>query len=163
MSDGIVKGVGEQLGKLGSDIVSEVAKTPAKLAGMDQGTQEVKGSGGSGKQQSSSSSAHNSQPSEQIDPLAIIRQKDEVEKQKGLQAARQLLQQFSTPHNAPQPTRKEELELEELEKQKAEIKAQQEQARQTLQSTGSKKPRGDLYGIKAKKFAGEQGKNVVSQ
>ena len=38
MSDGIAKGVGEQFGQLGQQIIKDIASVPAKITGLDEGT-----------------------------------------------------------------------------------------------------------------------------
>src|SRR3989344_8791173 len=121
MADGIAKGIGEQLVHLGKQIVTEVAQVPAKIAGMDGGsTNEAVGMGtGSAKQQASQKNPQG-KPAEKVDPLAGIRQKDEIEKQKQLAAARRLIQQFAQPQQAA-PTLKQQQEMEEYEKRKKEI------------------------------------------
>ena len=168
MPDGIAKGIGSELGSLGKQIVREVAQVPAKITGMDAGTNEATGLGTGGKKQKGQkgqtrSSSQNIAPGEQIDSLTAIRQKDEVEKQKQLAQARQLLQQFIRPDEQKEPTLREKQEMEELEKKKKEIEEEKEKAKKLLQPTAAKRPRGDLYGVKAKQFGGEKGKNIKAQ
>ena len=173
MTDGIGRGVAGQLGDLGKDIVSEVASVPAKLTGFDSGsgTQEKKGTGaGSSKGQTAHQPTQNKQPSEQVDILGQLAQKDEVEKAKKLaQLRQQLAQQFSKPQpedpNQPKNIH-EAQQLEELEKQKQEIEEEKKKAQMVLQDTGAKQKRGNLFGQKVKKqkqFGSEQSKNAVHQ
>ncbi|RJR15077.1 hypothetical protein C4579_03350 [Candidatus Microgenomates bacterium] len=174
MTDGIGRGVAGQLGDLGKDIVSEVVSVPAKLTGFDSGsgTQEKKGSGaGSSKGATASQQSPNKQPSEHVDILGQLAQKDEIEKAKKLaQLRQQLSQQFTKPQSQEDPNQPKNIheaqQLEELEKQKQEIEEERKKARMTLQDTGSKQKRGNLFGQKVKKqkqFGSEQSKNAVHQ
>lgn len=160
MSDGIAKGVGEQLGELGKQIVTEVTQVPAKITGMDQGgTNETVGQGPGGAQtgQAAKQQAHNEQ-----EKIAEVTRKEEAEKQQKISEARKLIQQFTKPRE-PEPSIREKLELEELEKKKQEIEEEKEKVKKILKPTPSRQPRGGLFGIKAKQFGGEVGKNVKSQ
>lgn len=160
MNGGIAKGVGEQLGELGSQIATEVAQVPAKITGMDQGgTNEATGQGTGG-----------TQPGKTIQKLvkdgqqkiAAIARRDEADKQQKLAQARKLLEQFRQPQT-PVPSIRERQELEELEKKKLEIEEEKKQVRTVLQPVSGKPKRGNLFGIKAKQFAGEVGKNAKAQ
>lgn len=154
MVDGVAKGVGEQLGQLGKQIVTEVAKTPAKIVGLD----ETLGSSGSSKSQQTNKTQRPA-AQEKVKPMQELAQKDEVEKQKQLAQARRLLQQFAELQKE-EPSVKEKLELEELEKKKKEIEEEKKKAKQVLVQPQAKQARGDLYGVKGKQFGGEVGKNV---
>ncbi|HCM37803.1 MAG: hypothetical protein UV61_C0008G0060 [Candidatus Gottesmanbacteria bacterium GW2011_GWB1_43_11] len=161
MADGIAKGIGEQLGELGKQIVTEVANVPAKITGLDStGTNETTGQGAGAAKPVSGQKTSASKPMQRA--ISEIAQKDEIEKQKRLFETRQLLKQFSQPQASEQSI-KEKLELEELEKQKKEIAAEKKKARAILPKLWSKPKSGNLYGIKAKAFGGEVGKNVKAQ
>lgn len=166
MGDGIARGIGSELGNLGKQIAQEIVQVPAKITGMDAGTNEVTGTGTGGKKaqkgQSTQANRTASMPGEYRDPLSAIRQKDEVEKQKQLALARQLLQKFMHPQQE-EPSLKQKQEMEEMEKRKKEIKEENEKAKKQLPQMTAKRPRGDLYGVKAKQFGGEKGKNVKAQ
>lgn len=160
MADGIAKGIGEQLGNLGKQIVTEVAKTPAKIIGLDETLGSSSSKGAKGQKQT----VKKATPQESADAkIAEIMRKDETEKQKQLARARQLLQQFINPPREAEPNLREKLEMEETEKKKQEIEMEKQKAKTVLSQVASKRPRGDLYGTRAKKFGGEVGKNVKSQ
>lgn len=170
MTDGIGKGVASQLGNLVKDIATEVVKAPVKIAGFDPGTQEAKGAGSGGKAHAQGSQQQTRQPSEQIDPMAILREKDEAERQKGLSQARDLLRQFTKPDQSQDPNAPKNIyeakQLEELEKQKQEIEQEKQNARQILNQPSFKAKRGNLFGKKVKQqkaFGSEQSKNAVHQ
>jgi hypothetical protein len=164
MADGIGKAVGQHFEAIGKQIVSDLASIPKSIVGLDSGgTHETKGQGGgsqkSGQQQKSSPKNQG----EQIDPLAAIRRQTEIEKQKQISEVRRRLEQLMSGHLGERPkTPFEEKQLEELEKQKQQAAHMKQEVMQ-LRSAPSKRRRGDLYGVTAKKFGGEQGKNVVSQ
>jgi hypothetical protein len=160
MPDGIARGVGEGLVQLGKQIVADVVKTPAKIVGLD----ETLGLGG-GKQQKGQKTKTQVQgkTGEGMDQIQQMKQQDEVEKQKKLSQARQLLQQFIKPQGQPEPSIREQLEMEEMEKRKKEIQEERIKAQQNLPPPSSKAKRGNLYGIKQKVHGSELGKNTKSQ
>lgn len=166
MGDGIAKGIGEQLGKLGKQIATDIAKVPSQITGLDKagGTNETLGSGGGSKKQQGKSKQSNMQRAGG-DPnkLAELERQDAIERQKQIQQARQMLQQFTQPQGQPEQTLRDKLEMEEMEKRKKEIQEERKKAQSALPQTSSKRPKGDLYGKKAKQFGGELGKNVKSQ
>lgn len=164
MADGIAKGVGEQFGQLGKQVVKDIVSLPVKIIGFDKsaGTNETAGSSG-GKPSSGQAQAKGGiKSAEKADPLVKMKQQDEIEKQKQLAQARRLLQQFIEPPKDEQTVR-EKLEMEELEKKKKEIEEEKKKAATMLPQIAGKPKRGNLYGIKSKQFAGEVGKNVKAQ
>lgn len=165
MPDGIAKGIGEQLGNLGKQIVTDIAKTPAKIAGMDvTGPNETVGTGsGKSKKAAPQIKPQTAKTEESVNPLDVLRQNDEVEKQKQLAQARRLLQQFIEPIKQEEPSIREKLEMEEMEKRKKEIEEEKKKAQKELPKVATKRPAGDLFGRKSKQFGGEVGKNVKSQ
>ncbi len=167
MPDGIKSGIGEQLGNLGKQIATEVINIPAKITGMDGGTTNETAGSGTGGKQKGQKGTHSAQSGTNIFGLPRtpeqIAAEDALEKQKKLAEARRLLQQFIQPQGQSEPTLAEKQEMEEMEKNKKEIEEEKKKAKSVLPVVASKRPRGDLYGAKAKKFGGELGKNVKSQ
>lgn len=168
MPDGIKSGIGEQLGSIGKQIVQEIAQVPAKITGMDGGTtNETAGTGTGGKQKGQGGGKSSGKAGSGIFQTPRtpeeIAAADALEKQKKLAEARRLLQQFIAPQNQPEPSLREKLEMEEMEKKKKEIEEEKKKAASNLPVVASKRPKGDLYGTKAKKFGGEMGKNVKAQ
>lgn len=160
MANGIAKGVGEQLGQLGKQIVTEVAQVPAKITGMDSGgTNEGLGQMAASAKQAQAAKKQQAQVEQK--KIQDITRRDEVEKQRKLAEARQLLKQFSALPQEQSIAEKQELE--ELEKKKQEVIIERERAKKILRPASSKPKRGNLFGIKSKQFAGEVGKNVKSQ
>lgn len=164
MADGIAKGVGEQLGELGKQIVKDIASVPGKLTGLDSsGVDESSGSTMGGKQQQvQKQSAQQVQKQAAVQRMAQIKQKDEAEKQKQLAQARDLLRQFTQPQGEQEMTVAQKQEMEEMEKKKKEIEEEKQAAAKILPRFRGKRARGDLYGIKGKQFTGETGKNIKS-
>lgn len=163
MTDGIGKGIASQLGNLAGDIATEVAYTPAKIAGFDVGSGEKKGVGIGGK-------AHGQipqqtrQPQEQID-IEHLRQKDEGERQKGLSQARDLIRQFNRPQQEQPDSLEHQRKVEELQKEQDEIERMKADAK-ILRFGSSKSKRGNLFGKKVKQqktFGSEQSKNAIHQ
>lgn len=159
MSNGIAKGVGEELGSLGKQIATDIGKLPAQLMGLDKGTNETTGSGTGGAQKSQQVQKQAQAAQKQIADLA---RKDEAEKQRKLADARKLIKQF-TQDQVHDPGIREKLELEELEKKKQEIEEEKKKVKKILQPVATKPKRGNIFGIKSKQFGGEVGKNVKSQ
>ncbi len=165
MTDGIGKAIGSQLGELGKQIVSDVVKVPGQLTGMDSGTNETKIKGTGGKKSKTSQQVRpiTKTATENIDPLLKLKQKEEVERQRKLDSIRQeLSQQFSRPTEPNAGSVREQIELEEMEKKRKEIEEEKEKAKKVLNQPSSKRKKG-MFGIAAKVFGGEKGKNVVSQ
>ena len=162
MSDGIAKGVGEQFGQLGQQIIKDIASVPAKITGLDVGTNEGVTSG-SAKQNWRQQKQITPKPSEKIDPILVMKQKDEIERQKQLAEARKLLEQLINPQQQTTPSIREQIEMEEMEKKKKEIEEEKKKAKKQLPLVATRAKRGNLFGIKSKQFAGEVGKNVKSQ
>jgi len=162
MADGIGKGITQQLGELGKQIVNEVAQTPAKLTGMGGSTNETAGQAtATGKGQQQQTPAQSKATTENINPIDVLKRQDEIKTQQELAKARQLLQPFIKPTEAPQSIR-EQNELEEMEKQKQDIIAQQKKAKEILPQMSSKPKPGNLYG-KQTKTSSELGKNRIAQ
>lgn len=161
MADGISKGVGEQLGSLGKQIVWEVTNLPAKLSGMDA-PDEKKGEGqGTSAQGQKKTKGQTKSHGQGFNPIELLKQQDEIKKQKELAFTRQVIREFMRPQGQQSVQQKEQLE--ELEKRKQEIAEEKQKMQKVLQQPSAKPKRGNLFGIKAKRFAGEQGKNVKAQ
>lgn len=162
MADGIAKGIGEQLGQLGKQIATDIAKVPAQIVGLDKSGGNTNEGGSGGNPASQKSGGQGQTPSSSgIDRITELKQQDEREKQQALAQARRLLQQINQPGGQPAPTIQETLEMEKMEDRKKEIEDEKKKAKPLQQAT-SKRPRGDLYGKKSKQFGGELGKNVKS-
>ena len=165
MADGIGKAVGQQLGELGKQIVKDIAKVPGQLTGFtDVGTQETKGQGAGASKQSSQQTAPPKTPTENVNPLAALEQQEQIEKAKKLERVRQeLAAQFKKPVNPEEQPKGafEQQKLEDLEKQKLEIKKMQEEAKR-LQPMSTKAKRGNLFRKeqvkKRQQFGSEQSK-----
>lgn len=162
MTDGIGKGVGQQISGIGSQLGDELSSLPKSLFGLDSGTNEKKSPTASGgKVKTGLPKAQSATP--QADPLAQLQQKDELEKQRKLAQIRQELKgQFVRPTETPKNAA-EQAEIEKIEQQKKEI-AEERKKLQPLNAPQGKQKRG-LFGRikKQQQFGSEQGKNVVSQ
>ena len=88
MGDSIAKGIGEQLGSLGKQIVTEVAKTPGKIIGIDEAKGD--GTGGSSNQQGQKTKGQTGNVQDKT-------QQEEINKQQQLAQARKMLQQMTQP------------------------------------------------------------------
>ncbi len=162
MSDGISKGIGDQLGGIGKQIVQEVTQLPAKLTGFEAPYEKKGGGSGSkGGQKQKSLPTQKTSNRQDFNLIEVLKQQDEIKKQKELAFTRQMIREFSKPQTEGTIAQKQEFE--EMEKQKKEIQEERKKAEKVLKQPSTKAKRGNLFGLKAKKFGGEQGKNVKSQ
>lgn len=154
MADNFARGVGEQLGNLGKQIVNEVVSVPAKIAGLD----ETLTTGGS-KTQASLPNANNRAKSAENADLNKMTRKDEIDTQQQLVKARELLREIN---QSPQPEQSvyDKNQMEILQKKQAQIQEKQVADWKEIKSTGSKPKPGNLFG---KQTGSETKKNVVAQ
>ncbi len=152
MSNTIPGQIISELGEIGKTVGSEVAKTPVDIAGK---AMESLGVSSGGKTPAAHPAGEKAEPSawERIDT-----EQDEAVKRA---FARKALEELAGGMARPkEPSIWERLQQEaEQKKQMAAYQAAAAQAAQ-LPKTPSKRPAGDLYGMKAKKQGSEVGKNV---
>lgn len=136
----------DELGDLGKQIVRETVKVPKDIAGKAL----------------ESLGASSGQKQKQQTPPSVDTAKKELSEQKiKASVAREALAQLA----GAKPKQKEPSVWEKIQaeaEQKKELSKQQQQAvaAQQLPQMKAKRPRGDLYGLKAKRASGEVGKNV---
>lgn len=154
---GVAKQIIGSFEDIGKDVVREVAKVPKDIAGK---ALESLGTSSGQKQlkqtistPTNESSKKNEGPWEQFDALTD----KEVKKKVARKALEALLARSA---GQKEPSVWERIQME-VEQKKQLVQQQQTQtAAQQLPKTSSKRPRGDLYGIGAKKLGSEVGKNV---
>ena len=137
----------DELGDLGKQIVRETVKVPKDIAG--KALESLGVSSGQKKQQQTTggtTDAPKKEPGEQKVNASIAR------------AA--LAQLAGIKPKQKEPTVWEKIQGEAEQKKELGKQQQQVTAQQQLPAVKSKRPRGDLYGLKAKKASGEVGKNV---
>lgn len=154
---GVAKQIIGSFEDIGKDVVREVAKVPKDIAGK---ALESLGSSSGQKQQkqttstpTNESSKKNEGPWEQFDALTD----KEVKKKVARKALEALLARQTKPK---EPSVWEKIQMEVEQKKQMQQQQQMQTAAQQLPKTTSKRPRGDLYGIGAKKLGSEVGKNV---
>jgi hypothetical protein len=154
MADGIAKGVGEQIGGLVKQVAIDIAKTPAKIVGLD----ETLGIGGSQKSQTGQkiNPVSNNSGEKNISKLA---REDEITKQQQLIQARRLLQQIGEPQNNREPSVYEKNLMEAADKQK-QMLIQQKKAEQNVLKPMSTKARQGSIG---KQSGSETKLNIKAQ
>ncbi len=134
----------DELGDLGKQIVRETVKVPKDIAGK---ALESLGTSGGQKQK------------QQTVATADAPKKEPGEPQIKASIARAALAEIAgIKPKQKEPTVWEKIQAEA--EQKKELGKQQQTAAQALPAVKSKRPRGDLYGMKAKKAGSEVGKNV---
>lgn len=135
-----------ELSEIGKQVGGEVAQVPKDIAGIALESLGAKSSGktGNSTQQGKSNTAW-----EQIDV--------EPDKKVKRAMARRALEELTkgAARRPKEPSIWERLQMEADEKKKQEVQAQQTAAKQQLSTPTSKRPRGDLYGTKAKQTATE--------
>lgn len=150
-------GIGKQIigsfEDIGKDIVREVTNVPKDIAGN---ALESLGTT-SGKQQKNPSPTTTQKPPEAGPVSELDRTKDQKMREA---IARAALEQFAGKPKPKEPSVWDRREQEDKEKKD---QAAQQAAAQKLAApvaTSSKRPKGDLYGMKAKKASAEMSRNV---
>ncbi len=164
MSDGIGSAVGQQIGEIGKQVAKDLVSIPRSMVGLknDGGSINETASQGKNTANQQQTAKPNASRGEQIDEIANLKQQEDIDKQRKLSEIRRRLELLMNPQRQHEKSIHEIQQEEELEKKKLELRKMKEEAKQ-LKQIVSKRPRGDLYGVKAKRFGGEQGKNVVAQ
>lgn len=156
---GVAKQIIGSFEDIGKDIAREVASVPKDIAGKaleslgSSSGKKTQGQTGvnSGNPRDSRNLEHG--PWEQFDALP---DKD-VKKKMARNALQALLARLVSKPKEPSVWEKMQQEAEQKKQQQL---AQQQQQSQQLPKTQGKRPRGDLYGVGAKKLGSEVGKNV---
>lgn len=147
-----------ELGEIGKQIGGEVAKVPTDIA--SKAMESLGASGGKktqGQQQVKTTGSFDATPKKDT----AWEKFDIVDEQTRRIIARKALQELLARPRAPkEESIWEKLQREEEQKKQAQAAQQQAQAASSLPMPTSKRPRGDLYGTKAKKLGSEVGKNV---
>jgi len=126
----------DELGDLGKNIVREVVAVPKDIAGKALESLGASTGKKPGQQTATSQKVNASIAREALAQLAGGKPKQK------------------------EPTVWEKIQAEAEQKKELGKQQQQQAAAQALPAVKSKRPRGDLYGLKAKKASGEVGKNV---
>ena len=136
----------DELGDLGKNIVREAIAVPKDIAGK---ALESLGAASGQKQQHQTGTA------------ADAPKKESGEQKIKASIAREALAQIAgVKPKQKEPSVWEKIQAEAEQKKELSKQQQQQAAAQALPVAKSKRPRGDLYGLKAKKASGEVGKNV---
>ena len=136
----------DELGDLGKNIVREAIAVPKDIAGK---ALESLGVSSGQKQQQPTGTA------------ADAPKKESGEQKIKASVAREALAQIAgVKPKQKEPSVWEKIQAEAEQKKELSKQQQQQAAAQALPVAKSKRPRGDLYGLKAKKASGEVGKNV---
>lgn len=137
----IIGQIGESFEKIGEDVVKQTVQAPKDITGKAMESLGMSSSAKNPKKQ---------QPVPKTPQEAEKMQKAEETKQA---VARAALEEISGKNKSEkkEPTVWERLQKEEEEKKALEKKKNEEAAKQALPESKGKRPRGDLYGMKAKK------------
>ncbi|MEK7129805.1 MAG: hypothetical protein AAB803_02185 [Patescibacteria group bacterium] len=142
---------------IGKDVVREVAKVPKDIAGK---ALESLGTSSGQKPQGQTTSTTTNESSkkneglwEQFDTLTD----KEVKKKIARKALEALLSRQTKPK---EPSVWEKIQMEVEQKKQLAQQQQTQTAAQQLPKATSKRPRGDLYGVGAKRLGSELGKNI---
>lgn len=155
----ILGGFTDELGEIGKSIVREAVAVPKDVAGKAMESLGVSSGKTQGQQQKQGQQVQVDQKGGEKSPLDQLQlAKDQQVKQAIARSA--LAQLAGGVQKQKEPTVWERRE-QEAEKKKELVKQQKKQASaQQLPVIQSKRKRGDLYGMKAKKNTAEVGKNV---
>ncbi len=144
--------VTEELGEIGKKVVTETAKIPGDVAGK---ALESLGGSSSKKIQGSQTAG---KPTEKTPLDAFGEAKGEKAKREIARAALEYIAGVRPKPKEPSVWERIQAEVEQKNQQQAQQQAQS--AKQQLPNTGRRRPRGDLYGIKAKRASAEMSRNV---
>ena len=145
---------------IGKDIVREVTKLPTDIAGKALESLGTASSGQQGQKQGNMVFTGQSDATKPKDNWDSI---DGVKDQKIKQAiARDALASLIHRPKQKEPSVWEKLQMDAEKKKELQNQQQVQAHAQQLPVSNSKRPRGDLYGLKAKRNPGEIGKNVKS-
>lgn len=137
----------DEIGDLGKNIIREAVAVPKDIAG--KALESLGTSSGQKQQQQQTGSA------------ADAAKKESGEQRIKASVARAALAQLAgVKPKQKEPSVWEKIQAEAEQKKELSKQQQQQAAVQQLPVVKSKRPRGDLYGLKAKKASGEVGKNV---
>lgn len=148
----------DELGELGKQIVRETVKVPKDIAGK---ALESLGASSGKKTQQLPTNSGNPADSRNLEDTAVGKF-DQTKDQNAKQAiAREALAQLAgVKPKQKEPSVWEKIQAEAEQKKELSKHQQQQASAQALPAVKSKRPRGDLYGLKAKKASSEVGKNV---
>lgn len=152
---GLLGTIGESFEDIGKDVVRESVKAPKDITG--KALESLGMSGGKKKPKGQTTNTQPASGSEGDTQNPQDAQHEELKRT----IARAALEELS----GKKPKQKEftvweKIQKEEEEKKELEKKKKEEAAKKDLPKTSSRRPRGDLYGLKAKKAAAEMSRNV---
>lgn len=148
----IIGAMTEELGELGKQIVSETVQAPKDIAGK---ALESVGLSSGGKKQGQTAKPMSSAAEPGSQAEADQRHSQELKKA----IARQALAELAGGKKRSEPGVWERIQKEEEQKKEAKKQQKAQAAKTNLPQVSSKRKRGDLFGMKAKKAATEN-KNV---
>ncbi|HLD24695.1 MAG TPA: hypothetical protein VJB96_02140 [Patescibacteria group bacterium] len=150
----ILDKIGESFETIGSDVVKQTIAAPKDIAQAAAESLGLSGGKKNPKQQQTVKASQTPLTPEQQE----VQQKSEEEKRAVARAALEEL--IGKKPQKKEPTVWEKIQQEEEQKKELEKKRKVEAAKQALPQVKSKRPRGDLYGMKAKKASAEMSRNV---
>ncbi len=151
----IIGGFTDELGELGKHVVKEVVKAPKDIAGK---ALESLGASSSPKGQQGVAQSVTTKPEGASAVSQLDQTKDQQFKKTIARAA--LSEIAGVKQKQKEPTVWEKIQAETEQKKQTAKQQQQQASSQALPVMTSKRKRGDLYGMKAKKAGSEVGKNV---
>lgn len=149
ISNQVLQQIGESFEQIGKDIARETVQAPKDIVGK---ALESLGSGSSGKKIAG-------QKTVTTPTLQSSEKQSDEEKEAKQSIAHAALEELAGGKKSQEPSDYEK-KLQEEEQKRQEKEQQKKAASMTLQPQSTKRKRGDLYGLKAKKSSTEIGKNV---
>lgn len=150
---GVAKQIIGSFEDIGKDIVREVANVPTDVAGKALESLGTASTTQQGQQKI---------PGQKVaEPQGVLNQLDQTNDKKAKEAiARAALVQLAGKAKQKEPSVWERIQMEAAQKKELADEKQTQTAKAQLPQTASKRPRGDLYGMKAKKASAEMSRNV---
>lgn len=157
MPQGITRQIIGSFEDIGKDVLKQTAQVPKDIVG--KALESLGTSGGQKQGQQGAVNSGNPADSRNLESGALG-QLDQAKDEKTKKAiARSALEQLAGKPQQKEPSVWEKIQ-QEMEQKKQLQKQQTQQASQQLPSGKGKRPRGDLYGLKAKKASAEMSRNV---
>lgn len=141
---------------IGKDVVKQTVQVPKDIVGK---AIESIGTSGSGKQGQSLGMTQDRQSSKSQE--GALGQLDQAKDEKTKKTiARSALEQLAGKPKQKEPSVWEKIQMEVEQKKKQQQSQANQQSNQQLHKSSSKRSRGDLYGMKAKKASAEMSRNI---
>lgn len=155
MGQGVARQIIGSFEDIGKDVLKQTAQVPKDIVGK---ALESLGTSGSSKQGQQFQQGQQDGAKSKEGPLGQFDAAKDEQTKKAI--ARSALEQLAGKPKQKEPSVWEKIQQEMEQKKQQQQQQAQQQSAQQLPSGKGKRPRGDLYGLKAKKASAEMSRNV---